>query len=158
MSKHHSLLQSFGAVLVLDEECRHIQAVSNNLTQLLGIAEQEHSQLSLSSVLGKRLSQRLCKELQGQQRLAGPLAFSRAQRATRFQLHAYRTESSVIVEIEPLNPLGKRRLLGTVNERLMRLAEATQQEELLDYLVTAVQQLTGHTVSPFAISTPIGMD
>lgn len=144
MSKHHSLLQSFGAVLVLDEECRHIQAVSNNLTQLLGIAEQEHSQLSLSSVLGKRLSQRLCKELQGQQRLAGPLAFSRAQRATRFQLHAYRTESSVIVEIEPLNPLGKRRLLGTVNERLMRLAEATQQEELLDYLVTAVQQLTGH--------------
>ncbi len=48
----------------------------DNLTQLLGIAEQEHSQLSLSSVLGKRLSQRLCKELQGRQRLAGPLAFT----------------------------------------------------------------------------------
>ncbi|WP_404376515.1 diguanylate cyclase [Vreelandella aquamarina] len=142
MSKQRSLLQSFGAVMVLDEECRHIQAVSNNLTQLLCMSEQPHQQLTLSDVLGKRLSQRLCKELQGQQRLTGPLAFSRG--TTRFQLHAYRTDGSVVVEIEPLSPLGKRRLLGTVNERLMRLAEATQQEELLDYLVTAVQQLTGH--------------
>ena len=118
--------------MVLDEECRHIQAVSNNLTQLLDMAEPAHQPLTLGSVLGKRLSRRLSKELQGQQRLAGPLAFSRG--AIRFQLHAYRTESSVIVEIEPLNPLGKRRLLGTVNERLMRLAEATQQEELLEII------------------------
>ncbi|WP_404344484.1 diguanylate cyclase [Vreelandella venusta] len=144
MSKHHSLLQSFGAVMVLDAESRHIQAASPHLTKLLGMADTDGHSLTPGSVLGKRLIQRLRHELQGQQRLASPLAFSLPHTLTRFQLHAYRNERHVIVEIEPLNPLGKRRLLGTVNERLMRLAEATHQEELLDYLVTAVQALTGH--------------
>ncbi|WP_311065928.1 diguanylate cyclase [Halomonas sp. DWK9] len=144
MSKHHSLLQSFGAVMVLDAESKHIQAASPHLTKLLGMADSAGHVLTPASVLGKRLSQRLRHELHGQQRLASPLAFSRPHTQTRFQLNAYRNEHHVIVEIEPLNPLGKRRLLGTVNERLMRLAEATHQEELLDYLVAAVQQLTGH--------------
>lgn len=144
MSKHHSLLQSFGAVMVLDGESRRIQAVSRNLTKLLGLADTELRAISPATVLGKRLSQRLRQELHGRQRLASPLAFRRLHDTTRLQVHAYRTHRHVVVEIEPLSPLGKRRLLGTVNERLMRLAEATHQEELLDYLVTAVQQLTGH--------------
>lgn len=144
MSKHHSLLQSFGAVMVLDAESKHIQAVSRHLTKLLGVVDQEHQALTPASVLGKRLSQRLRQELQGQQRLASPLAFRPPNTTTRLQVHAHRTHHHVIVELEPLNPLGKRRLLGTVNERLMRLAEATHQEELLDVLVSAVQQLTGH--------------
>ncbi len=145
MSMYRPLLQSFGALLVLDADCRRIQATSTNLTRLTGIECPENGELSLACVLGKRLSQRVRRELQGQQRLPGPLAFIRPKHSSvRFQLHAYREDEQVIVEIEPLNPLGKRRLLGTVNERLMHLAEATHQEELLDSLVHAIQQLTGY--------------
>ncbi len=144
MSKHHSLLQSFGALLVLDNDSRRIQAISSNFAVLLGVSLPEGRSPTLSSVLGKRLSQRVRYELQGQQRLPGPLTFKCPARPNRFQLHAYRAGTHVLIEIEPLNTLGKQRLLGTVNERLMRLAEATHQEELLDYLVMAVQELTGH--------------
>lgn len=53
------------------------------------------------------------RELQGQQRLPGPLAFIRPKHSSlRFQLHAYREDEHVIVEIEPLNPLGKRHPQG----------------------------------------------
>ncbi len=145
MPMFRPLLQSFGALLVLDADCRRIQATSTNLACLTGIELPENGELSLACALGKRLSQRVRRELQGQQRLPGPLAFIRPKHSSvRFQLHAYRVDEQVIVEIEPLNPLGKRRLLGTVNERLMHLAEATHQEELLDSLVNAIQQLTGH--------------
>ncbi|MBR9902633.1 MAG: diguanylate cyclase [Gammaproteobacteria bacterium] len=145
MSMYHPRLQSFGALLVLDADCRRIQASSTNLTRLTGVERSENGQLTLGCVLGKRLSQRVRREMHGQQRLSGPLVFIRSKHSNvRFQLHAYRAGEQVIVEIEPLNPQGKRRLLGTVNERLMRLAEATHQEELLDSLVNAIQQLTGH--------------
>ena len=50
MSKHHSLLQSFGAVMVLDAESKHIQAVSRHLTKLLGVVDQEHQALTPASV------------------------------------------------------------------------------------------------------------
>ncbi|WP_083000375.1 sensor domain-containing diguanylate cyclase [Halomonas sp. GT] len=144
MSKYHSLLQSFGALLVLDADSRRIQAISSNFAVLLGVSLPDGHFPTLSSVLGKRLSQRIRYELQGQQRLPGPLTFKCPARSNRFQLHAYRAGAHVLIEIEPLHTLGKQRLLGTVNERLMRLAEATHQEELLDYLVIAVQELTGH--------------
>ncbi|NVF14492.1 diguanylate cyclase [Vreelandella maris] len=147
MSKkqYHPLLQSFGVLLVLDADSRCIQAASTNLTHLIGVERPENGQLSLACVLGKRLSQRVRRELRGHQRLPSPLTFMRSKHSNvRFQLHAYRVDEQVVVEIEPLKALGKRRLLGTVNERLMHLAEATHQEELLDYLVNAIQQLTGH--------------
>lgn len=144
VSKHHPLLQSFGALLVLDADSRRIQAVSSNLAALIGISVSEGHDQTVSGILGRRLSQRMRRELQGQQRLAGPLTFTRPANSTRLQLYAYRTGMHVVVEIEPLNSLGKRRLLGTVNERLIRLAESSNQEELLDCLVRAVQELTAH--------------
>lgn len=144
MSKYHPLLQSFGALLVLDADSWRIQAVSSNLAALVGTPVTHGRVQTLSGVLGKRLSQRLRRELKGQQRLAGPLTFTRPASATRFQLYAYRSGAYVVVEVEPLTPIAKRRLLGTVNDRLLRLTEASHQEELLDYLVRTVQELTGH--------------
>ena len=121
---YHPRLQSFGALLVLDADCRRIQASSTNLTRLTGIERPENGSLTLACALGKRLSQRMRRELQGRQRLPGPLVFIRSKHNNaRFQLHAYRAGEQVIVEIEPLNPLVRRRLLGTVNERLMHLAD-----------------------------------
>jgi len=139
-------LQPFGALLVLDAECRQLQAHSANLSALLNAPPVPGGAVSLACLLGKRLSQRIRREMKGQQRLPGPLAFTRHHegKSERFQLFAYRHAEQVLVELEPLNPLGKRRLLGTVNERLMRLAEATHQEALLDMLVNAIQALTGH--------------
>lgn len=145
MSKYRPLLQSFGALLVVDADCRRIQASSTNFSRVTGLPLFEKGELSLACVLGKRLSQRVRHELQGEQRLPGPLAFMRPEhRRMRLQLHAYRVGDQVLVEIEPLTPLGKRRLMGSVNERLMHLAEASHQEELLASLVMAIQQLTGH--------------
>ncbi|SDN37150.1 sensor domain-containing diguanylate cyclase [Vreelandella arcis] len=139
-------LQPFGALLVLDAECRELQAYSDNAFSLLTPALNPSGVASPACLLGKRLSQRVRLELNGHQRLPGPLAFTRhcQGKSERFQLFAYRHAEHVIVEVEPLNPLGKRRLIGTVNERLMRLAEATHQEDLLEMLVNAIQALTGH--------------
>ena len=145
MSMYHPRLQSFGALLVLDADCRRIQASSSNLTRLTGIERPVKGVFTLADALGKRLSLRVRRELRGRQRLPDPLVFIRAKHGhVRFQIHAYRAGERVIAEIEPLNPSGKRRLLGTVNERLMHLVEATHQQELLDCLVNAIQQLTGY--------------
>ena len=100
MSKYRPQLQSFGALLVLDADSRRIQATSTNLTRLTGIERPENGEFNLACVLGKRLSQRVRRELQGQQRLPGPLAFNRSKDSSlRFQLQAYRAGEQVIVEI-----------------------------------------------------------
>ncbi|WP_018917773.1 sensor domain-containing diguanylate cyclase [Vreelandella zhanjiangensis] len=144
MSKHHPLLQSFGALLVLDADSRHIQATSTNLEALVGVSASPAQKVTLNQLLGKRMAQRVRRELQGQQRLAAPLVFSHGlDKQARLQLRAYRSGEHVIMEIEPLVIVGQRRLLGAINEQLIKLTEAANQEELLTYLVNEVRQLTG---------------
>lgn len=144
MAKHCPLLQSFGALLVLDADSRRIQAVSTNLHALVGLDVASAHPVTPAQVVGKRLAQRVRRELQGQQRLAAPLIFSRGlDRLTRFQLRAYRSGEHVLMEIEPLKLDGQRRLLGAIHEQLSRLTEAAHPDELLAYLVDEVQKLTG---------------
>lgn len=137
-------IQSFGALMVVDSECRRVYAISDNLTRLFGMAP--FTTPSLACLLGKQLSQRVRRTLQDSQRLPAPLTFARyvEGRQVRYQLHATRSANGVLIEIEPLIPSGKQRLLGAVNEWLMHLAETTHQQALLDYLVAAIQQLTGY--------------
>ena len=137
-------IQSFGALMVVDSECRRVYAISDNLASLFGMAP--FTTPSLACLLGKRLSQRVRRTLQDSQRLPAPLTFIRhvGGRQVRYQLHATRSANGVLIEIEPLISSGKQRLLGAVNEWLMHLAETTHQQELLDYLVAAIQQLTGY--------------
>ncbi|WP_338401865.1 diguanylate cyclase [Vreelandella salicampi] len=139
-------IQPFGAVAAVDSACRRVHSVSANLGALLDISLPEPDKLSLSCLLGKRLSQRLRRAMQGRENLPAPLTFVRQThgRNERYQIHALRSGSQVLVEIEPLQALGKWRLLGAVNERLMKLADATHQEELLDNLVGSIQELTGY--------------
>ncbi|WP_235937169.1 hypothetical protein [Vreelandella azerica] len=139
-------IQPFGALVVADSACRQVHAVSDNLIGLLGADAAITSRLSLACLLGKRLCQRLHHDLQGRERLPAPLTFVRHTdgRQVRYQLHAVRSAHCVLIEIEALQSLGKQRLLGAVNEWLMHLADATHQQVLLDYLVDAIQQLTGH--------------
>ncbi|MDR5898706.1 diguanylate cyclase [Halomonas vilamensis] len=139
-------IQPFGAVVAVDSACRQVHSVSANLGALLDIALPAPDTLSLACLLGKRLSQRLRRAMQGREHLPAPLTFVRQThgRNKRYQVHALRSGSQVLVEIEPLQPLGKWRLLGAVNERLMQLADATHQEELLDNLVKSIQELTGY--------------
>lgn len=143
MSKHHPLLQSFGALLVLDADSRHIQATSTNLEALVGLSASSQK-ITLNQLLGKRMAQRARRELQGQQRLAAPLVFNHgSDKQARLQLRAYRSGEHVIMEIEPLVIVGQRRLLGAINEQFIKLTEAANQDELLTYLVNEVRQLTG---------------
>ncbi|PRY64560.1 diguanylate cyclase (GGDEF)-like protein [Vreelandella songnenensis] len=145
MSKHYPLLQSFGALLVLDAESRRIQATSANLATLAGLGASSPP-ITLEQLLGRRLTQQVRCELQGQPRLAAPLVFSRgANRSLHFQLRAYRSGEHVLMELEPFRMDGQHRLLGALHEHLSRLAETTHQEELLAYLVTTVRTLTGFT-------------
>jgi diguanylate cyclase (GGDEF)-like protein len=139
-------IQPFGAVVAVDSAFRRVHSVSANLGALLDIPLPEPSQLSLSYLLGKRLSQRLRRAMQGREHLPAPLTFVRQThgRNVRYQVHALRSGEQVLVEIEPLHTLGKWRLLGAVNERLMQLADATHQEELLDIMVASIQALTGY--------------
>lgn len=139
-------IQPFGALMVLDGECRRVRSVSANLDALLDTPLPNPEKLSLSCLLGKRLSQRVRREMQGRERLPAPLTFVRQRhgRNARYQLHALRSAGQVLLEIEPLQTLGKWRLLGAVNERLMKLADATHQDELIDYLVASIQQITGY--------------
>ena len=137
-------IQSFGALVVVDSECRRVYAISDNLASLFGLAP--FSTPSLACLLGKRLSQRVRRTLQDSQYLPAPLTFVRyvEGRQVRYQLHTTRSANGVLIEIEPLIPSGKQCLLGVVNEWLTHLAEITHQQALLDELVTAVQQLTGY--------------
>lgn len=139
-------IQPFGAVVAVDSACRCVHSVSANLGAILDTSLPEPDQLSLACLLGKRLSQRVRRAMQGRERLPAPLTFVRPTngRNVRYQIHALRSGEQVLVEIEPLQALGKWRLLGAVNERLMQLADATHQEELLDNLVEAIQELTGY--------------
>ncbi|MGM0614052.1 MAG: diguanylate cyclase [Pseudomonadota bacterium] len=139
-------IQTFGALVVADSACRQVHAVSDNLIDLLGTDASIAARPSLASLLGKRLCQRLRNDLQGRERLPVPLTFVRhaGGQQVRYQLHAVRSAHCVLIEIEALHSLGKQRLLGAVNEWLMHLADATHQQVLLDYLVAAIQQLTGH--------------
>ncbi|MCL7929252.1 diguanylate cyclase [Halomonas sp. ATCHA] len=139
-------IQPFGAVIAVDSACRRVHSVSANLGAILDISLPEPDQLSLACLLGKRLSQRVRRAMQGRERLLAPITFVRPtdSRNVRYQIHALRSGEQVLVEIEPLQALGKWRLLGAVNERLMQLADATHQEALLDNLVGAIQELTGY--------------
>ncbi|RCV92043.1 diguanylate cyclase [Vreelandella rituensis] len=133
-------------MLVLDASCRRVCQVSANLTELTGLEWSGKTEDSVATLLGKRLAKRVEDEMRGAPRLPGPLAFSRLVqgRRRRFQLNALRSGDHVLAELEPLHTSSKRRLLGTVNESLMQLAEAPHQEALLDSLVHAIRQLTGH--------------
>ncbi|XKH60333.1 diguanylate cyclase [Halomonas sediminis] len=139
-------LQPYGAMLVLDASCRRVCQVSANLTELTGLEWSGKTQDNVATLLGKRLAQRVEDEMRDASRLPGPLAFPCLVqgKSQRFQLNALRSGKHVLVELEPLNASGKRRLLGTVNESLMHLADAPHQDALLDSLVNAIRQLTGH--------------
>lgn len=144
MSQHYPLLQSFGALLVLDADSRRIQAASSNFAATVGVPFRSEQMQTLAQTLGKRLSQRLRRGLHGQQRLAEPLTFTPPNSTTHFQLLAYRSAGHVVVEIEPLTPIDKPRLLGALNAQLLQLSDISQQEELLEYVVNAVQALSGY--------------
>ncbi|HSP57106.1 MAG TPA: histidine kinase, partial [Halomonas sp.] len=141
-----SATQPSGCVLILDAEASRVLQVSANLPEILGISVDAALAEGPGHVLGRNLSRRLRRELQGRPRLPGALSIKpRVAGQTRsLQIDARRIGERVLVEIEPLIRQGKRRLLATLNAWLMRLAAADHPDDLLESLVAGVADLTGH--------------
>ncbi|MBB3332532.1 diguanylate cyclase (GGDEF)-like protein [Halomonas campaniensis] len=139
-------VQPCGALLILDADAGRLLQASANLEAIIGVPVETALGEGPVAVLGRELARRLRRELQGRQRLPGALSIKRkvAGRLRSLQLDARRSGERVLVEIEPLNRTGNRRLLATVNRWLSRFAEAGHPEELLEALAAGVADLTGH--------------
>ncbi|TVP90306.1 MAG: sensor domain-containing diguanylate cyclase [Pseudomonadaceae bacterium] len=139
-------IQPIGWALVLDKEASQVLQVSANVPDFLALSVDQALLAGVESLLGRGLVKRIRSGLQGRPRLASALKASlRVEGKTqRFQVMAYRTGDSIIVEFEPLPRVGGRRLLSEVNHCLLRLAAADQPNQLLDELVASMQSLTGY--------------
>lgn len=137
-------IQPCGCLLVLDKDLSLIVQCSANAQQYLRVAADELLDQKPEQVLGKRITGKARNELRTGSRLSGPLSIQRDidGRKTRLQVNAFRSGDAVIVEIEPITPLGNRRLMGTVNQWLTRLARAETPGALMDILVAGVRDIT----------------
>jgi diguanylate cyclase (GGDEF)-like protein len=131
-------------LLVLDRDLTRIVQCSANTGNFLRVAADELLDQMPDKALGTRLAGRLRSELRSSGRLSGPLSIQKdiKGRKTRLQVNAFRSEKVVIVEIEPITPLGNRRLMGTVNQWLTKLARAETPGALMDVLVAGVRDIT----------------
>ncbi|MCG6657755.1 diguanylate cyclase [Halomonas campisalis] len=139
-------IQPCGWLLVLDAEASSVLQASANLPELTGLPMSQVLRARPAELLGRRLAIRLKQEIKGRSRLPAPLAITRrvGEGSMKVQVNAHRRGDRVIVEIEPLGPMGQRRLMALVNEWLRRIGEAESRDRLLDTLVEGVAQLTGH--------------
>ncbi len=137
-------IQPCGCLLVLDREFTRIVQCSANTGNFLRVAADELLDQKPEIALGKRLAGRVRSELRSSERLSGPLSIQKDidGRKTRLQVNAFRSGMVVIVEIEPITPLGNRRLMGTVNQWLTKLARAATPGALMDILVAGVRDIT----------------
>ncbi|MGM0570306.1 diguanylate cyclase [Marinobacter sp.] len=138
-------IQACGAILVLDSELNTVVQASANLLQIMGVPAGGACESTPSEVLGPRLLRALRSGLRKGPQLDGPLSVRRYLngRQCRLQIRAWRREGHVIVEIEPLFSLGKRRLLGSVNQWLGDLARASHPDDLLATLVESIADIGG---------------
>ncbi|WP_417568016.1 diguanylate cyclase [Marinobacter sp.] len=137
-------IQPCGCLLVLDKDLTRIVQCSANTGHFLRVAADELLDQRPDRALGNRLAGRLRSELRSSGRLSGPLSMQKdiKGRKTRLQVNAFRSGKVVIVEIEPITPLGNRRLMGTVNQWLTKLARAATPGALMDVLVAGVRDIT----------------
>ncbi|MBS9403418.1 diguanylate cyclase [Halomonas sp. TRM85114] len=137
-------IQSAGCLISLDSEMRQVRQVSANIEIFLGVSVAEALQAHPSDLIGKRLLTRLRQALLDQECLPNALTAQRRvkERMRRFHVVAYRSGSRVVVELEPLNQPGERRLLATVNEWLVQVSQLDDLDALLQALTRGVQQLT----------------
>lgn len=138
-------IQNSGCLLRFDATFSHVRQVSANLAQHLGIDIDIALNSSPKDLLGSKLQSRLQLALQKQERLSAALIINRqvSGHYQRFYVMAYRSESDVVVELEPLSRAGEQRLLPVINEWLTRLVAITDSRQLLQTLTQGVQAVTG---------------
>lgn len=137
-------IQPCGCLLVLDSTLSRILQCSANTVLFLNAPADTLLGEQPAQVLGRRLTGKLRSELRANERLSGPLSLQKEidGRKTRLQVNAFRSGTIVVVEVEPITPLGNRRLMGTVNQWLTRLSRAETPDSLMDTLVTGVRDIT----------------
>jgi diguanylate cyclase (GGDEF)-like protein len=137
-------IQPCGCLLVLDKNLARILQCSANAEHYLRVAVDDLLDHRPEHALGKRLIGKIRTELRTANRLSGPLSVQKVidGRKTRLQVNAFRSGNSVVLEIEPITPLGNRRLMGTVNQWLTKLSRAPTPDSLIEILVAGVRDIT----------------
>jgi len=136
-------IQPCGCLLVLTRSLDRIVQCSANAEYFLQVPAETLLDQSPEGVFGARVLARIRRELAGDDVLSGPVSIRKENkgRQIRLQVNAFRSGAWVVVEIEPLTGLGTRRMTGTVNRWLGKLASARNPDDLMNILVDGVRDL-----------------
>ncbi|WP_150304946.1 sensor domain-containing diguanylate cyclase [Pseudomonas saliphila] len=139
-------IQPFGVSIVLDRELTQVKQVSANIEALLGISVKDSLSTSPQLLLGSKACRSLHEGLADSDQLLPGLVVGRKIEGTicRFHVMAFHTGGSVVVELEPVEPGTRYRWLSLVNQHLNRLVNTDTEAGVLDELVAAVRDITGH--------------
>lgn len=139
-------IQPFGILVCLNRKLAHVKQVSTNIEDFLGFSVQESLTVSPRVLLGRKLHRNLREGLADRDQLPSGLEVSRKVegKVRWFHVMAYRTGDSVVVELEAVEQGGHYRWLFRVNEHLNRLINTRTEAALLDELVAAARDITGH--------------
>lgn len=140
-------IQPQGALLCMDPEFRKVLQASANLLDYLGITAQDALAMSPAEIFS-RTQLRNFQEAVGdeRQRTASTLVVARKVEGRRKYLHTtiYRSGPCVIVELEPEAGRGIRRLLASLNDRIVAISAATEPNTVLDLLARSARELSGY--------------
>ncbi|MGF2734701.1 diguanylate cyclase [Marinobacter sp. DUT-1] len=136
-------IQPCGCLLVLSRTLDRIVQCSANAEYFLQVPAETLLDQSPEGVFGARVLARIRRELAEDDVLSGPVSIRKESngRQVRLQVNAFRSGAWVVVEIEPLTGLGTRRMTGTVNRWLGKLANARNPDDLMNILVEGVRDL-----------------
>lgn len=139
-------IQAFGVLIHLDRDLTRIKQVSANIEEYLAVPVKDSLAMSPRALLGKKVMGSLQEGLADRDQLPPGLVVVRKRQDKSCRLHvmAFRTEDSVVVELEPVEPGTRYRWLSLVNEHLSGFVRAETETAVLDELVTAVREITGH--------------
>jgi chemotaxis family two-component system sensor kinase Cph1 len=139
-------IQGFGVLIHLDREMARIKQVSSNIGDYLGVPVKESLASTPRDLLGSKVMASLREGLKDRNQLPPGLVVVRKHQDKSHRLHvmAFRTDDSVVVELEPVEPGTRYRWLSLVNEHLSGLVRAETETAVLNELLAAVREITGH--------------
>ncbi|WP_220270506.1 sensor domain-containing diguanylate cyclase [Halomonas sp. DQ26W] len=136
-------IQPSGGLISFDVGLTMVRQVSANLETLLGIPAELALRCSPAALLGSDLLERITRELDERHEVPGALTAYLGPDTQGFHVISYRSGSRVVVELEPLRDDDESQLLSVLNRWLATVREPATPDQLLEWLVEEVRNLTG---------------
>ncbi|WP_181872794.1 sensor domain-containing diguanylate cyclase [Billgrantia montanilacus] len=136
-------IQPSGGLISFDADLTMVRQVSANLGTLLGIPVEHALRSSPVALLGSDLLKRITRELDERSKVPGTLTACLGAEAQGLHVTPYRSGTRVVVELEPLPAEDEPRLLSVLNRWLATVREAATPDQLLEWLVEEIRDLTG---------------